>query len=112
VAHPDPSQLPYPQAVARYRIKEKRAGISVELTEVAGQQEALLEAFGECQAGQCSCQTDEYEKVASMQIHQAPDRIQLSLEAKPGEKFDAAEIAACLDYTTKKAAGMENQHGD
>ena len=89
--------------MAQYEIKEDKAGVSIELTSVTGQEQALLKAFGECQAGQCSCQTDEYEKLASMRIAEAPDRIELLLEAKPGERFDVDEIEACLDYTTDKA---------
>jgi hypothetical protein len=54
--------------------------------------------------GQCMCPTDEYEKLASMEVEYAGDRIRLRLESKPGEMFDTSEIAACLDYTTAKLA--------
>lgn len=90
--------------MAQYEIKEDNVGVSIKLTSITGQEQSLLKAFGECQAGQCSCHTDEYEKLASMKIEQAPDRIELRLEAKPGEQFDVGEIEACLDYTTDKAA--------
>lgn len=93
--------------MAQYEIKEDNAGVSIELTSVTGQEQSLLKTFGECQAGQCSCHTDEYEKLASMKIAQAPDRIELRLEAKPGEHFHVDEIEACLDYTTEKA-GKKN----
>ena len=46
--------------MARYRIDDEDASVSIEVTDVAGQEQELLEAFGECQAGQCSCPTDEY----------------------------------------------------
>ena len=40
----------------------------------------------------------------------APDNvIRLRLDAKPGEKFDVSEIAACLDYTTTKAAATDSE---
>jgi hypothetical protein len=78
--------------------------VNIEVTEVAGVQDKLLEAFGECQAGRCSCPTDEYQKLASMEVEQETDTIRLRLHAKPGERFDTSEIAACLDYTTAKAA--------
>jgi hypothetical protein len=88
--------------MARYRIEEKESAVSIEVTEAGGQQDQLLEAFGECQAGQCSCPTDEYKKLALMDVQQAGDLIRLRLEAKPGEKIDTSEIAACLDYVTAK----------
>jgi len=85
-----------------YRIEEDESGLSVELNGAAGKTDELLEAFGECKEGQCSCPTDEYKKLASMDVEQSGDVIRLRLEAKAGEKFDTSEIAACLDYTTPK----------
>ena len=54
--------------MARYRIDDEDASVSIEVTDVAGQEQELLEAFAECQAGQCSCPTDEYQKLASMDV--------------------------------------------
>jgi hypothetical protein len=88
--------------MARYRIEEKESTVSIVVTDAGRQKDQLLEAFGECQSGQCSCPTDEYQKLATMDVQQAGDLIRLRLEAKPGEKFDTSEIAACLDYTTAK----------
>lgn len=93
--------------MAHYRIKETESAVSIELTDVAGEQEQLLGAFAACQAGQCSCPTDEYQKLAGMDIQQGEDEIRLELEPKPGEKFDLSEIAACLDYTTAKTTRTE-----
>lgn len=89
--------------MARYRIKVEEPTVSIEVTGVGGRAEQLMKAFGECQSGQCSCPTDEYEKLASMEIEQGEDRIRLRLEPKPGESFDTSQIAACLDYTTSNA---------
>ncbi len=86
--------------MTRYRIQEEESAISIEVAEVGGRQEQLLEAFGECQAAQCSCPTNEYQKLASMQVEQTSDAIRIRLETKPGEKLDNSEISACLDYTT------------
>ena len=86
--------------MARYRIQDKGSGVSIEVTEVGGQQDRLLEAFGECQVGQCSCPTNEYEKLESMNVEPASDGIRIRLETKPGEKLDTSAISACLDYTT------------
>lgn len=82
-----------------YTIDSDGDSVAIEITGVAGHQEELLEAFGQCQQGQCSCPTDEYEKVASMDVEPAGDRIAIRLAAKPGTTLDTAGIAACLDYT-------------
>ena len=85
--------------MTKYTIDADGSSVAIELTEVAGRQAELLEAFGECQEGRCSCPTDEYRKVATIDVQPTGDRIAIRLEAKPGMSLDASEIAACLDYT-------------
>ena len=88
--------------MARYRIDEDEAAVSIELTDLAGRQEQLLEAFRECQEGRCTCPTDEYRKVASMDVDADRDRIAIRLASKPGQRLDSSEIDACLDHTVGK----------
>lgn len=88
--------------MSSYEIEETPEGVSIQLTEVSGHQEALLAAFQECQSGQCTCSTDEYQKVADMDVTATEDEISIRLQAKSGTRFDADEISACLDYTTSK----------
>ena len=85
-----------------YQIQEDESGLTVELDGVGGKKVELLQTFGECKEGQCSCPTDEYTKLASMDVEQSGDVIKLRLKAKAAEKFDTSEIATCLDYTTQK----------
>ena len=85
--------------MTQYEITDESPAVSIELTEVAGHQEELLEAFQECQEGICSCPTDEYQNVASMTVAADETRIAIRLEAKPGAKLDVSEIESCLDYT-------------
>ena len=89
--------------MSSYTIKAEVGIVAIEITGVAGRQAELLEAFGECQRGQCSCPTNEYEKVAAMAVEPADDRIDIRLEAKPATTLDASEIEACLDYTVGRA---------
>ena len=86
-------------------IDDEDTSVSIEVTGVAGQEQELLEAFGECQAGQCSCPTGEYQKLASMDVQHAGDVIRIRLEPKAGQVLDTRLAAACLDYTTATASG-------
>jgi len=87
--------------MARYRIDEHdESKVLIEVAEIGENQDRLLEAFVECQAGQCSCPTNEYGKLESLEVEQGEDLIRVRLEPKPGEKLDMSQIAACLDYTT------------
>ncbi len=89
--------------MAEYTIDATGATVAIEITAVGERQGELLEAFGECAEGRCSCPTDEYEKLASMDVQPGDDRIDIRLEAKPGTSLDTSEIEACLDYTVEWA---------
>lgn len=89
--------------MTKYTINADGASVEIELTEVAGRQAELLEAFVECREGRCSCPTDEYLKVATMEVQPTGDRIAIRLQAKPGTILDTSEIAACLTYTVGKS---------
>ena len=95
--------------MARYRIEEQDTTVSIEVTELDGRQPQVLEAFQECQEGRCTCPTEEYRKVASMDVDGDDDRITIRLSSKPGERLDSSEINACLEHTIGK---VENSAPD
>lgn len=84
-----------------YQISQDDTNVSIELKNVGGTEKQIIEAFGECKAGRCSCPTDEYEKLASMDVQQTEGLIKVRLQTKPGQKLDTAQVAACLDHVTE-----------
>jgi hypothetical protein len=56
----------------------------------------------ECQEGRCSCPTQEYSKLESLEIESNEDTIRLKLKSKPDEQLDESEIGKCLEYTKGK----------
>ena len=93
--------------MTRYRMEDGEDALAIELTEVCGRQDELMQAFMDCQSGRCSCPTDEYRKVAGMDVAATEDAIRLRLEPKPGAQFDTAEIATCLDHTIAKVSSAQ-----
>ena len=87
----------------QYTIDQKPDGLEIKLDNVEGQKEELLQAFQQCQQGQCACPTDEYHKLDSIQLDQGEDSIQINLIAKPGAEIDPQEINRCLDFTIQSA---------
>ncbi len=83
-------------------IKPDTQGLTVEVSEIAGQQDRLLTEFQACQEGRCSCPTDEYAKLESLEIDESSGRIRLRLKAKAGQAFDRGEIERCLNHTARK----------
>ena len=90
-------------AMASYEIREEASAVSIEVTGVGAQKDQLLEAFDDCRTGHCSCPTDQYDKLAAMQVEQDEDVLKLRLEPKPGTHFDTAEIEHCLDHNLANA---------
>lgn len=88
--------------MARYHIDQKETAVSIELTDLGTHREQFIEALEECQEGRCSCPTDGYEKLESMELHDASDGITVRLVVKPGENLDASQIESCFDYTSQK----------
>ena len=82
-----------------YRIRDEGGALSIELTNVEGKQEQLLHAFGECQSGHCSCPTDQYETLETMDVAADEEQITIRIEPVRGTRFNTDEIAACLEYT-------------
>ena len=88
-------------------IKADTDGLTIEISEIQGKDKQLIEAFQECQEGRCSCPTNEYSKLESLEIKQTEGKINLRLSFKKGEVFDSAEIGKCLDYTEKKVTSSK-----
>jgi hypothetical protein len=51
-----------------YKIESGDNEVKIEVTETRGKQEKLLQAFQECQQGRCTCPTEEYSKLDTLQI--------------------------------------------
>jgi len=84
------------------KIKKNDHGIEINITEVKGKKDELLEAFQECSEGRCSCPTQEYEKVDTMNIIDTENNIQLSIKSKDNEEIDTKEIEKCLEHTKNR----------
>jgi hypothetical protein len=63
-------------------IKTRSEGVTIEISEIRGTTEQLLEAFWKCRDGRCTCPTDEYSKMQWLAIGQTEDMISFRLLAK------------------------------
>jgi hypothetical protein len=86
----------------KYKVETSENEINIEVTETNGNQEKLLEAFQECQEGRCTCPTQEYSKLDSLEIENDENTIRLKLKSKSDVQFDESEISKCLEYTKGK----------
>jgi hypothetical protein len=86
----------------KYSIDENKNGLDIKVDVAKDKKEKLLQAFQECQEGRCSCPTEEYKKLDSLEIDNNDEGIQLHLKSKQGMKIDKEEINRCLEYTTER----------
>ena len=71
--------------MAKYELHEDAATVAIEVSGVGDdlEEQKLLEAFDDCRSGRCSCPTDQYDKLASMDVDRADDSITLRLDPSP-----------------------------
>jgi Co/Zn/Cd efflux system component len=92
-----------PEETVKYRIEAGPSQLDIKIEGTGEKQKEILEAFGECQAGRCTCPTTEYQKLESLQVEATGDSIKLQLRPKAGTQFDLSEIEQCLQHTVTKA---------
>ena len=83
-------------------VKSNSDGLTIEVSEISEKQDQLLAEFQACQEGRCSCPTDEYKKLDSLEIAAGTGKIDLRLKAKTGQVFDSSEIQKCLNHAESK----------
>ena len=71
------------RGMPKYELREDAATVSIEVSGVGDerQERELLEAFDDCRSGRCSCPTDQYDKLASMDVDRDADSITLRLSS-------------------------------
>jgi hypothetical protein len=85
----------------KYSVDQTSDGLRVEAEVPAEQQARLLEEFGKCATGTCSCPSTQYDKLASIDVMQTADGVSVHLKAKTGEVIDGDDIKRCLDFTAE-----------
>lgn len=87
-----------------YNILPAADGVRIQLMGVGAGKASLLDTFAGCADGSCECSTDEYAKVASMDVQSEGDVITIEVKTKPGETIDPTCIGDCMDYAQERAS--------
>lgn len=92
----------------KVKVSEHEKGIDISVEDAQNKKEKLLEAFKECQEGRCSCPTEEYKKLKSLDIEHDDQEIRLHLQSRQGQKLNKIEIDKCLEYTSRRVEEKTN----
>lgn len=87
-----------------YRLLQCEGELRIEIAHVGEARDSLLAAFTSCRDGRCRCPTQEYGKLASLEIEEHGDGLTLRLVPQPGERLDPGAIRRCLDFTAAEVA--------
>lgn len=79
--------------------------LHIAIEQVGDRKDRVLEALQECAEGRCTCPTNQYEQLQTIEISAKGDGVEITLTPKPGEVIDRQAIDQCLDYTVGKAGG-------
>ena len=88
--------------MADYQIDPNPSGLRIAVTGIEGKQVEFLKSVQECKEGRCSCPSQEYDKLASIEATASHDGVEIALRTKAGAELDAASIASCVDHTLRQ----------
>jgi hypothetical protein len=83
----------------QYEISEHENDVEIHVSDATGWTPQLLKSMQACQTGQCGCPTDQYDRLAAMEVDAGEDDVTVRLQPLPGERLEPGELRACLDYT-------------
>lgn len=86
----------------KYHVDQTVDGLKIEASVAPEQQAKLLEEFGKCASGTCSCPSTQYDKLASINVSHGANGVSVELKAKSGENIDVEDIKRCLDHTANQ----------
>ena len=88
----------------KHDISKKTDSINITITNVGNDKDFILGNLNACKEGNCSCPTNEYEKLENIEIsvNELNDNITVNLEPKKDKKIVVSEIKKCLDHIESK----------
>lgn len=90
------------RSTMKHIIEKTGTGLRITASVDVDRQAALLEAFGQCASGTCSCPTPQYGKLQAIDVKAQPGAVSIELTAKAGEVIDTDDIERCLDHTARQ----------
>lgn len=88
----------------KYSVSKQDTGISVRIEEVAGQEQAILEAIRQCrQSSSWACPSGECRSIGEMDERLEDGGIVLTLSARPGAEINLKGLEECMGYMLHEA---------
>lgn len=92
--------------MADYQLAQRGDDFVVSIVGYDGPRLPLLTAFDDCQAGRCSCASDEIDHLADVDADEDAGRIELTLRARPGARLDRDAVTRSVESTLTRYEGV------
>jgi hypothetical protein len=92
----------------RYNIAQDGEAVEIHVQDAGERGPQVLASLQECQEGRCSCPTDQYDRLASIEVGGGDDELTVHLTPRPGEHLDPDALRACMDYTLESASDNQS----
>ena len=90
--------------IMKYHIEKQDTGISIRIDDVAGQEQAILEAIRQCRKQSAwACPSAECQNIGTMEEHAEGGSVFLILAPRPGTQLDPSGIGECMRYMLHQA---------
>lgn len=87
----------------KYHIEKTDSGLKVRIDDVAGQEQALVQAIRQCRQSAWACPSGECMNIGTMEERAENGSILLLLTPRPGAQLNPSGIEECLRYTLHQA---------
>lgn len=86
----------------RFTLKERKDHIQVRLSDVGNSANSFLKEFHTCRSGECTCNSEHFEDLESMEIQKTGSRLILNLYPKDGSSLQISQLRSLLDHSIQK----------
>lgn len=87
----------------KYHIEKTDSGLKVRIDDVAGQEQALVQAIRQCRQSAWACPSGECMNIGTMEERAENGSVLLLLTPRPGAQLNPSGIEECLHYTLHQA---------
>lgn len=87
----------------KHRIEQTAQGLRIQAEAPPERQQKLLDELAQCAAGTCACPTPQYDKLTAIEVEASATGVTVTLQVRPGEQIDTADIEQCLAHTARQA---------
>jgi hypothetical protein len=86
-----------------FSITKQDSGLGVQIDDVSGQEQAVVQQILQCRQSAWACPSGECLNIGSIEKRVEAGRVFLTLTARPGAELNASGIEECLGYMLRQS---------